>query len=82
MPRSIWKGAVSFGLVNIIVKLYLATESSSKVSFNLLNSAAETGARVVLNWYHDADDDTIEEFGQELHADFPLIEFHDHALNE
>ena len=36
MPRSIWKGAVSFGLVNIIVKLYLATESSSKVSFNLL----------------------------------------------
>jgi DNA end-binding protein Ku len=36
MPRSIWKGAVSFGLVNIIVKLYLATESGEKVSFNLL----------------------------------------------
>jgi DNA end-binding protein Ku len=36
MPRSIWKGAVSFGLVNINVALYLATESTSKVSFNLL----------------------------------------------
>lgn len=36
MPRSIWKGAVSFGLVNINVALYLATESKSKVSFNLL----------------------------------------------
>src|SRR6476469_1423340 len=26
MPRSIWKGAVSFGLVSIAVKLYSATE--------------------------------------------------------
>ena len=27
--RSIWTGSVSFGLVNIPVKLYSATESSS-----------------------------------------------------
>lgn len=27
MPRSIWKGAISFGLVSIPVKLYTATES-------------------------------------------------------
>lgn len=36
MPRSIWRGVVSFGMVAIPIRLYLATESSSKVSFNLL----------------------------------------------
>ena len=36
MPRSIWKGTISFGMVALPVRLYLATESSSKVSFNLL----------------------------------------------
>jgi DNA end-binding protein Ku len=36
MPRSIWKGVMRFGMVAIPVRLYLATESSSKVSFNLL----------------------------------------------
>lgn len=36
MPRSIWKGVVGFGMVAIPVRLYLATESKSKVSFNLL----------------------------------------------
>ena len=36
MPRSIWRGVLSFGMVAIPVRLYLATESTSKVSFNLL----------------------------------------------
>ena len=36
MPRSIWRGVMSFGMVAIPVRMYLATESSSKVSFNLL----------------------------------------------
>ena len=36
MPRSIWRGVLSFGMVAIPVRMYLATESSSKVSFNLL----------------------------------------------
>lgn len=35
MPRSIWKGVISFGMVAIPIKLYLATESKS-VSFRLL----------------------------------------------
>ncbi len=34
MPRSIWKGILSFGLVAIPVKLYLATSTEAKVSFN------------------------------------------------
>ena len=36
MPRSMWKGVVSFGMVSIPIRLYNATESSSKVSFRQL----------------------------------------------
>ena len=36
MPRSIWNGVISFGMVSIPVKLYAATESKD-VSFHLLH---------------------------------------------
>jgi DNA end-binding protein Ku len=36
MPRAIWKGSISFGLVNIPVGLYTA-ESRDEVSFNMLD---------------------------------------------
>ncbi|MSP22881.1 MAG: Ku protein [Dehalococcoidia bacterium] len=36
MPRSIWKGAISFGLVSIPVKLYAATESKD-ISFRQIH---------------------------------------------
>src|SRR5436190_21413531 len=36
VPRSIWRGVLSFGMVAIPIRMYLATESSSKVSFHLL----------------------------------------------
>jgi DNA end-binding protein Ku len=36
MPRSMWKGVVSFGMVSIPVRLYNATESTAKVSFRQL----------------------------------------------
>jgi DNA end-binding protein Ku len=36
MARSMWKGAIQFGLVTIPVKLYLATESRG-ISFNMLH---------------------------------------------
>lgn len=38
MPRSIWKGAISFGLVTIPVKVYGATESKS-ISFRQVHPA-------------------------------------------
>lgn len=38
MPRSIWKGAVSFGLVTIPVKVYGATEAKD-ISFNQVHQA-------------------------------------------
>jgi DNA end-binding protein Ku len=43
MPRSIWSGAISFGLVNVPVKLYSAV-SPKTVRFNQLN--ADTGNRI------------------------------------
>jgi DNA end-binding protein Ku len=43
MPRAIWSGAISFGLVNVPVKLYSAT-SPKAVRFHQLS--AKTGARI------------------------------------
>ena len=43
MPRSIWSGAISFGLVNVPVKLYSAV-SRKTVRFHQLNG--ETGVRI------------------------------------
>jgi DNA end-binding protein Ku len=37
MPRSIWKGAISFGLVNIPVELHSAVSSSDRISFRMLH---------------------------------------------
>ena len=43
MPRAIWSGAISFGLVNVPVKLYSAT-SPKTVRFHQLSS--KTGTRI------------------------------------
>jgi DNA end-binding protein Ku len=43
MPRAIWSGAISFGLVNVPVKLYSAT-SPKAVRFHQLSG--KTGARI------------------------------------
>jgi len=39
--RNIWKGAISFGLVNIPIKLYTATESKD-IRFNFLHKECKT----------------------------------------
>ena len=36
MPRAIWKGSISFGLVNIPVGLYSATRSGNEIKFRML----------------------------------------------
>src|SRR3712207_2129464 len=43
MPRSIWSGAISFGLVNVPVKVYSAT-SAKTVRFHQLDG--KTGTRI------------------------------------
>jgi DNA end-binding protein Ku len=38
MPRAIWKGAISFGLVTVPVGLYSATERAAELHFRLLHA--------------------------------------------
>ncbi|MCU1278655.1 MAG: Ku protein [bacterium] len=47
MPRAMWSGAISFGLVNIPVKLYKATASSSgkQISFHQIHKPCGTRLR-------------------------------------
>lgn len=71
--------------VTVNVALAYFNSSSTKMLFSLfgaLNDKAKagTGTEIVLNWYHDEDDDTIFEFGQELMEDFPDLVFNDHAV--
>jgi DNA end-binding protein Ku len=76
MPRAIWSGSISFGLVNIPIKLYTAVSRKS-VSFNQIDS--KTGSRVKMQRVSAADghevpyEDIVK--GYELSPDrFVLIE--------
>ena len=69
--------------ITVDVALAYFNSSSTKMLFALfdaLNEKAADGTPVVLNWFHDEDDDTIYEFGQELCEDFTDLAFRDHAL--
>jgi len=68
--------------ITVDVALSYFNSSSTKMLFSLfdaLNEKAATGSSVILNWFHDEEDDTIYEFGQELCEDFTHLSFHDHA---
>ena len=56
MPRAIWSGAISFGLVSIPVKLYNAVSRKS-VSFNQIDS--RSGARIRYKKVSDADGEEV-----------------------
>ena len=59
------------------VALTYFNSSSTKMLFtffDLLDKAASNGRRILLNWMHDSEDDTIREFGEELMADFHNLE--------
>ena len=68
--------------ITVDVALTYFNSSSTKMLFSLfdvLNDKASTGTPVILNWYHDEEDDTIYEFGQELCEDFTDLTFNNHA---
>ncbi|MEP6469658.1 MAG: Ku protein [Chloroflexota bacterium] len=56
MARSMWRGAIQFGLVTIPVKLYLATESGG-IGFNLLHK--KDLSRIQMKIYCPVDDEVI-----------------------
>lgn len=57
MPRALWKGAVSFGMVSIPIKLYTATEEKD-ISFNQLHK--KDHERIRYQRYCPADDEVVE----------------------
>ncbi len=57
MARSMWKGAIQFGLVTIPVKLYVATESSYQVRFNMLHE--KDLSRIQMKTFCPVDDEVI-----------------------
>lgn len=76
-------GTLQDSKVEVNIALAYFNSSSTKMLFNViaaLDGAAEAGNHIALHWYHDEEDDTIFEFGQELHEDFPAIDFASHAV--
>ncbi|MDE1180093.1 DUF1987 domain-containing protein [Paraburkholderia sp.] len=66
--------------IAVDVTLTYFNSSSTKMLFSVfdaLDEAASSGNRVLVNWYRDAEDETILEFGEELQADFTAIQFSD-----
>ncbi|MCB2186891.1 MAG: DUF1987 domain-containing protein [Deltaproteobacteria bacterium] len=64
----------------LVVELKMSYFNSSSAKalmniFQMLESAAEKGCRVVINWYYLEDDDTMEEFGEDFSEDFEKVEF-------
>ncbi len=58
MARAMWKGAIQFGLVTIPIKLYLATESKSTISFNMLHK--DDLSRIQMKIFCPVEDEIIE----------------------
>ncbi|MBV8037118.1 DUF1987 domain-containing protein [Roseateles sp.] len=59
--------------LKVSVSLTYFNSSSTKMLFtlfDLLDQAAASGRSVQLHWWHDVEDDTIREFGEELMVDF------------
>lgn len=56
MPRAMWSGAISFGLVNIPIKLFTAVSRKS-VSFNQIDT--RTGSRIQYRKVSAADGDEV-----------------------
>ena len=57
MARSMWKGAISFGLITIPVKLYTATDSEAAVRFNMLH--ATDLSRIQMKTWCPVEDEAI-----------------------
>jgi hypothetical protein len=49
--------------------------------FSLLNDAALAGNEISLNWYHDEEDITSLEFGEEMQEEFTALKFQPIVLN-
>lgn len=70
--------------IEVNVELKYFNSSSTKILlklFEILNDAVHAGNSITLNWYHDEDDDTILEFGEDLHSDYERLNFNPIAIS-
>ena len=75
-----WLGETTAETITVEVSLTYFNSSSTKMLFSVfdaLDRAASSGKQVLVNWYRDAEDETILEFGEELQIDFTAIRFND-----
>jgi hypothetical protein len=80
--RSFLEGRKDATITTNIALAYF-NSSSTKMLFSIfdaLDRSAQAGNRIEVNWYHDEEDETIFEFGEELKADFESIIFNDHSI--
>lgn len=69
--------------ITMDIALAYFNSSSTKMLFNIfeaLNDAQRAGNKITVNWYHDEEDDTMLEFGQELSDDFTDITIINQAI--
>ena len=75
-----WLKACENVAITVEVTLTYFNSSSTKMLFSVfdaLDRAASSGNHVQVNWYRDEEDETIQEFGEELQTDFTAIKFTD-----
>lgn len=59
-------------------KLTYFNSASTKMLYNmfeLLNESSSKNNHIILNWFYDEEDDTIQEFGEGVQDDFQALEF-------
>ena len=69
---------LSDGEIEFDFNLIYFNSSSAKVLMNLfdrLDSLASSGVAVTINWHFDAEDDTLEEMGEEFAEDLEHVRF-------
>lgn len=70
--------ALDGGTVNFTFELIYFNSSSAKVLmglFDMLEEAAEEGATINVEWVYEADDDNMEELGEEFGEDLEAANF-------
>jgi len=66
------------GRVQFDIELVYFNSSSAKALMNLmllLERAGAAGNEVVVNWYFNSDDDTMQEFGEDFSEDLEHVQF-------
>ena len=73
-----WLNSLANSVVNFDIELVYFNSSSAKALMNILmmlEKAGAAGNTVVINWRFSADDDTMQEFGEDFAEDLENVTF-------